>query len=87
VGVVLDAGGQVLIDQRLEWGCWAGLWEFPVRQSKEPGEAIKRHDRRELGPRSWGSRGGREERITAGAHLQHKRLRFIRPSSAGWVLR
>jgi len=39
VGVVLNAAGEVLIDQRLNEGLLGGLWEFPGGK-QEPGEAI-----------------------------------------------
>jgi len=54
VGVVLDAGGRVLIDQRLDVGLLGGLWEFPGGK-QEAGEAITATIGRSW-PRSWGSR-------------------------------
>jgi A/G-specific adenine glycosylase len=76
VGVVLDAMGRVLIDQRLEEGLLGGLWEFPGGK-QEPGEPIEATIAREL----------REElaiAVAVGDHLisldhsySHKRLRFV----------
>ena len=39
VGVVLNAAGEVLIDQRLEEGLLGGMWEFPGGK-QEAGETI-----------------------------------------------
>ena len=47
VGVVLNAAGEVLIDQRLEEGLLGGMWEFPGGK-QEPGEAIEATIAREL---------------------------------------
>ena len=47
IGVVLNAGGLVLIDQRLNEGLLGGLWEFPGGK-QEPGEAIEATIAREL---------------------------------------
>jgi A/G-specific adenine glycosylase len=47
VGLVFNAAGKVLIDQRLEEGLLGGLWEFPGGK-QEPGEAIVDTIRREL---------------------------------------
>jgi A/G-specific adenine glycosylase len=47
VGVVLNPGGEVLIDQRLNEGLLGGLWEFPGGK-QEPGEPIAETIRREL---------------------------------------
>ncbi|MFM9104318.1 MAG: A/G-specific adenine glycosylase, partial [Cyanobium sp.] len=47
VGVVLNAAGEVLIDQRLNEGLLGGLWEFPGGK-QEPGEAIEATIVREL---------------------------------------
>jgi len=47
IGVVLDAAGLVLIDQRLNEGLLGGLWEFPGGK-QEPGEAIEASIAREL---------------------------------------
>ncbi len=76
VGVVFNAAGQVLIDQRLNEGLLGGLWEFPGGK-QEPGEAIEATIAREL----------REElaiEAEVGAQLivvehaySHKRLRFV----------
>ena len=76
VGVVHNAAGQVLIDQRLNEGLLGGLWEFPGGK-QEPGEAIEATIAREL----------REElaiEVAVGAPLividhaySHKKLRFV----------
>ena len=47
VGVVLNPGGEVLIDQRLNEGLLGGLWEFPGGK-QEPSEPIAETIRREL---------------------------------------
>jgi len=47
VGLVFNADGKLLIDQRLEEGLLGGLWEFPGGK-QEPGEAIVDTIRREL---------------------------------------
>ena len=76
VGVVLNAEGEVLIDQRLEEGLLGGMWEFPGGK-QEQGETIEICIAREL----------KEEldiAVTVGAELisvdhaySHKKLRFI----------
>ena len=76
VGVVLNAAGEVLIDQRLEEGLLGGMWEFPGGK-QEQGETIETCIVREL----------REElgiAVTVGAELitvdhaySHKKLRFV----------
>jgi len=47
VGLVFNADGKLLIDQRLEEGLLGGLWEFPGGK-QEPGEAIVDTIQREL---------------------------------------
>ena len=47
VGVVLNAAGEVLIDQRLEEGLLGGMWEFPGGK-QEQGETIETCIAREL---------------------------------------
>ncbi len=47
VGLVFNADGKLLIDQRLEEGLLGGLWEFPGGK-QELGEAIVDTIRREL---------------------------------------
>jgi A/G-specific adenine glycosylase len=47
IGVVINAIGEVLIDQRLEEGLLGGMWEFPGGK-QEPGEAIETCIAREL---------------------------------------
>ena len=76
VGVVLNAGGEVLIDQRLEEGLLGGMWEFPGGK-QEQGETIETCIAREL----------KEElgiAVTVGSELiivdhaySHKKLRFV----------
>ena len=76
VGVVLNAAGEVLIDQRLEEGLLGGMWEFPGGK-QESDETIEACIAREL----------REElaiEVTVGDHLitvdhaySHKKLRFV----------
>ena len=76
VGVVLNAAGEVLIDQRLEEGLLGGMWEFPGGK-QEQGETIETCIAREL----------KEElgiAVTVGAALitvdhaySHKKLRFV----------
>ena len=76
VGVVINAAGEVLIDQRLEEGLLGGMWEFPGGK-QEQGETIETCIAREL----------KEElgiAVTVGAELisvnhaySHKKLRFV----------
>ena len=76
IGVVLNSAGEALIDQRLEEGLLAGMWEFPGGK-QEPDETIETCIAREL----------QEELgigVTVGAHLitvdhaySHKKLRFV----------
>ena len=76
VGVVLNAAGDVLIDQRREEGLLGGMWEFPGGK-QEAGETIEACISREL----------REELaidVTVGELLisvdhaySHKKLRFV----------
>jgi A/G-specific adenine glycosylase len=47
LGIVRNARGEVLIDQRLEAGVLAGYWEFPGGK-QEPGETIEQTIAREL---------------------------------------
>ncbi|APD48060.1 A/G-specific adenine glycosylase [Synechococcus sp. CS-602] len=76
VGVVLDAGGRVLIDQRLDVGLLGGLWEFPGGK-QEAGEAITATIGRELAEELGITVEVGEELITLEHIYSHKRLRFI----------
>ena len=76
VGVVLNAAGQVLIDQRLNEGLLGGLWEFPGGK-QEPGEAIDATIRRELQEELAIEAQVGDELITLEHAYSHKRLRFV----------
>ena len=76
VGVVLNAAGEVLIDQRLEEGLLGGLWEFPGGK-QEPGEAIGACIRRELREELAIEVTVGEELITVEHAYSHKKLRFV----------
>ena len=76
VGVVLNAAGEVLIDQRLEEGLLGGLWEFPGGK-QEPGEAIEATIVRELREELAIEAAVGEELITLEHAYSHKRLRFV----------
>ena len=76
VGVVLNAAGQVLIDQRLNEGLLGGLWEFPGGK-QEPGEAIDATIRRELTEELAITVEVGQELITLEHAYSHKRLRFV----------
>ena len=76
VGVVLNAAGQVLIDQRLNEGLLGGLWEFPGGK-QESGEAIEATIRRELGEELAIEVAVGEELISLEHAYSHKRLRFV----------
>ncbi|KAF0653442.1 adenine glycosylase [Cyanobium sp. Copco_Reservoir_LC18] len=76
VGVVSDAAGRVLIDQRLPEGLLGGLWEFPGGK-QEPGEAIEATIRRELREELAIEVTVGEELITLEHAYSHKRLRFV----------
>ena len=76
VGVVLNAAGEVLIDQRLEEGLLGGLWEFPggKQESGEPIEVcIARELQEELGIEVTVG----EELIVVDHAYSHKKLRFV----------
>jgi A/G-specific adenine glycosylase len=75
VGVVLDAGGRVLIDQRLPEGLLGGLWEFPGGK-QEPGEPIAETIRRELREELAIEVDVGQELIALDHSYSHKRLRF-----------
>ena len=76
VGVVLNAAGEVLIDQRLEEGLLGGMWEFPGGK-QEAGETIgaciDRERMEELGITVQVG----EELITVDHAYSHKKLRFV----------
>ena len=76
VGVVLNAAGQVLIDQRLNEGLLGGLWEFPGGK-QEPGEAIEATIARELTEELAIAVEVGEELISLEHAYSHKRLRFV----------
>ncbi|MGB1775623.1 MAG: 8-oxo-dGTP diphosphatase MutT [Synechococcus sp.] len=76
VGVVLNADGAVLIDQRLEEGLLGGLWEFPGGK-QEPEEAIEDCIRRELREELAIEVEVGEELITVEHAYSHKKLRFV----------
>ncbi|MFN9623144.1 MAG: 8-oxo-dGTP diphosphatase MutT [Cyanobacteriota bacterium] len=76
VGVVCDAAGRVLIDQRLEEGLLGGLWEFPGGK-QEPDEPIVETIRRELREELAIEAEVGEELITVEHAYSHKRLRFV----------
>jgi A/G-specific adenine glycosylase len=76
VGVVLDPGGRVLIDQRRPDGLLGGLWEFPGGK-QEPGEAIEATIGRELREELAIEAAVGEELITLEHAYSHLRLRFV----------
>lgn len=76
VGVVRNAAGEVLIDQRLNEGLLGGLWEFPGGK-QEPGEAIAETILRELREELAIEVEVGEELITLEHAYSHKRLRFV----------
>jgi len=76
VGVVRNAAGQGLIDQRLNEGLLGGLWEFPGGK-QEPGEPIESTIVRELQEELAIEAEVGEELITLQHAYSHKRLRFV----------
>lgn len=76
VGVVFDAAGRVLIDQRLDEGLLGGLWEFPGGK-QEPGEPITATIERELMEELAITVSVGEELITLEHAYSHKQLRFV----------
>ena len=76
VGVVLNAAGEVLIDQRLEEGLLGGLWEFPGGK-QETGEAIADCIARELREELAIEVRVGEELICVDHAYSHKKLRFV----------
>ena len=76
VGVVLNAAGEVLIDQRLEEGLLGGMWEFPGGK-QEPGESIEACISRELQEELAIAVSVGQELITVDHAYSHKKLRFV----------
>lgn len=76
IGVVFNAAGEVLIDQRLEEGLLGGLWEFPGGK-QESGESIEACIARELQEELGIAVNVREELITIDHAYSHKKLRFV----------
>ncbi len=76
VGVVLNAEGEVLIDQRLEEGLLGGMWEFPGGK-QEPGETIQACIARELQEELGIAVTLEDELITVDHAYSHKKLRFV----------
>ena len=76
VGVVLNAAGEVLIDQRLEEGLLGGLWEFPGGK-QESGESIEDCITRELQEELAIAVTVGEELIVVDHAYSHKKLRFV----------
>ena len=76
VGVVLNAAGEVLIDQRLEEGLLGGMWEFPGGK-QEQGETIETCIARELKEELGIAVAVGDELITVDHAYSHKKLRFV----------
>ena len=76
VGVVLNAAGEVLIDQRLEEGLLGGLWEFPGG-TQQSGESIEDCITRELQEELAIAVTVGEELIVVDHAYSHKKLRFV----------
>ena len=76
VGVVLNAAGEVLIDQRLEEGLLGGMWEFPGGK-QEQDETIETCIARELQEELGIAVTVGEELITVDHAYSHKKLRFV----------
>ena len=76
VGVVLNAAGEVLIDQRLEEGLLGGMWEFPGGK-QEYGESIQTCIARELEEELAITVRVGSELITVDHAYSHKKLRFV----------
>ena len=76
VGVVLNAAGDVLIDQRLEEGLLGGMWEFPGGK-QEPGESIEVCIERELREELDIAVTVGEQLISVDHAYSHKKLRFV----------
>ena len=76
IGVVINAAGEVLIDQRLEEGLLGGMWEFPGGK-QEPGEAIEACIARELMEELGIEVSVGEFLITVDHAYSHKKLQFV----------
>ena len=76
IGVVINAVGEVLIDQRLEEGLLGGMWEFPGGK-QEPGEAIEACVARELMEELGIVVSVGEALITLDHAYSHKNLQFV----------
>ncbi len=76
VGVVFNAKGEVLIDQRLDEGLLGGMWEFPGGK-QEPGESIEACIARELKEELAIAVKVRDELITVDHAYSHKKMRFV----------
>ena len=76
VGVVINASGEVLIDQRLEEGLLGGMWEFPGGK-QEQGETIEICIARELMEELGIEVTVGAELITVDHAYSHKKLRFV----------
>jgi len=76
VGVVLNAAGEVLIDQRLEEGLLGGMWEFPGGK-QEQAETIETCIARELKEELDIAVSVGDHLITVDHAYSHKKLRFV----------
>ena len=76
IGVLINASGEVLIDQRLEEGLLGGMWEFPGGK-QEPGEAIEACIAREFMEELGILISVEKELITVEHAYSHKKLRFV----------
>jgi A/G-specific adenine glycosylase len=76
VGVVYNASGEILIDQRLEEGLLGGMWEFPGGK-QEQGETINICIARELQEELGIAVTVGDELITVDHAYSHKKLRFV----------
>ena len=75
VGIVLNAAGEVLIDQRLNEGLLGGMWEFPGGK-QEPGEPIRDTISRELREELAIEVSVEQELVQVDHAYSHKKLRF-----------
>ena len=76
VGVVFNAKGEVLIDQRLEEGLLGGMWEFPGGK-QEPDETIEACIARELREELGIDVVVEDHLINVDHAYSHKKLRFV----------
>ena len=76
IGVVINAVGDVLIDQRLEECLLGGMWEFPGGK-QEPGEPIEACIARELMEELGIEVSVGEGLITVDHAYSHKKLQFV----------